>query len=85
MSAEISENVTMEQFLELKTELREEMNIYRYYGAGVPVCDRQPSVRRVIRLKMCQHATTGLSNRMACRWRPVPMLSIYHIRYSDNN
>jgi hypothetical protein len=57
-----------------------------YYGAGVQVCDRQPSVRRVVRLIMYQHATTGLlSNRIACRWRPVPMLSIYHIRYSDNN
>jgi hypothetical protein len=44
---------------------------YCYYGAGVQVCDRQPSARRVIRPTMYQHATTGLSNRIACRrWRP---------------
>jgi hypothetical protein len=62
------------------------LNIYSYYGAGVQVCYRQPSVRSDIRLTMYQLATTtGLSNRMACCWRPVPMLSIYYIRHSDNN
>jgi hypothetical protein len=28
------------------------LNIYCYYGAGVQVCDRQPSVRRVLRPTM---------------------------------
>jgi hypothetical protein len=28
------------------------LNIYCYYGAGVQVCDRKPSVRKVLRLAM---------------------------------
>jgi hypothetical protein len=31
------------------------LNIYCYYGAGVQVCDRQPSVRRVIWPTLYQH------------------------------
>jgi hypothetical protein len=29
------------------------LNIYCYYGAGVQVCDRRPSVRRVINTLLC--------------------------------
>jgi hypothetical protein len=31
------------------------LNIYCYYGPGVQVCDRRPSVRRVLRPTMKTH------------------------------
>jgi hypothetical protein len=52
------------------------LNIYCYYGAGVQVCDRQPSVRRVIWPTLYQHTTICLGYRMVCYQRPAPVLSI---------
>jgi hypothetical protein len=52
------------------------LNFYCYYGAGVQVCDRRPSVRRVIWPTLYQHTTTCLGYRMVCYQRPAPVLSI---------
>jgi hypothetical protein len=56
-----------------------------FYGAVVvQVCDRQSSVRRVIRLTVCQHATT---QDEITEWHVIggqsPCYLVYHIRYSD--
>lgn len=45
------------------------------YENGVQVCGCQSDLRRVIRLTMCQHATTGLNDGMACYQRPDPTQS----------
>jgi hypothetical protein len=45
----------------------------------VQVCNRQPSVRRVIWPTMHSDTTTGLSYRMVSYWRrPTPYLANYH-------
>jgi hypothetical protein len=56
------------------------LNIYCYYGAGLQVCDRRPSVRRVIRPTMkTRYDKIRLQNGVLSVASTRPCYLDYHI------